>query len=112
MLLDRGLFNLIKERFLFIARFSEIDNRTIPVAKTRKHTAYDHDFQEIPMNFMKHKRISANFRKCIQLPESLQNWAFSGQSEKTLILHSGLKVLAVMTSYPYAFPLDYNFVSD
>ena len=53
VLLDRDLFISYKKRLLHIAWFNEINSRILLLAKTREHTAYDFDFQEIIMTFRK-----------------------------------------------------------
>ena len=42
------------------SRFNEIKSRTLLVAKTREHTAYEYDFQEVILTFRKFLWISGN----------------------------------------------------
>ena len=96
---------LYKERLLFKARFREINSGVLlSMAKTREHTAYDYDFQEMTMSFRKCKEMSANFT-CNFL-KSTPKLGFSGDSENAPILRSRLKVLgADYTGSPLLFPV-------
>ena len=105
---------LYKERLLFKARFREINSGVLlSMAKTREHTAYDYDFQEMTMTFRKWLCLSGNVRKCQQISGNACNFlkstpklGFSGDSENAPILRSRLKVLgADYTGSPLLFPV-------